>query len=101
MKKKVFALIKVISTVLIASAIGLEFWNVYARLHHGALPSRLNLVFWIGGFALSIHAIEGVIAAAFAPSRQKQPLQYGIFTFFVGTVGLLELFDPETNQTTP
>ena len=103
MQKKLFALIKVISTLLIVSAIGLEFWNIYAQLHHGVLPSRLNLVFWIGSFALSIHAIEGAIAAAVSPSKQKPPIQYGIYTFFVGTVGLLELFnpsDPETNQPT-
>ncbi|MDJ0702693.1 MAG: hypothetical protein QNJ46_05380 [Leptolyngbyaceae cyanobacterium MO_188.B28] len=100
MQKKVFALIKVLSIVLISGAIGLEGWNIYARLHHGALPSRLNFAFWFGSFALSIHAIEGIIAAAYAPSRQKPPLQYGIYTLFVGTVGLFELFDSETNQTT-
>lgn len=93
MQKKFFALIKVVSTLLITGAIGLEMWNIYARLHQDALPNGLNLVFWIGSVPLAIHAIEGGIAVAFAPSRQKSPIQYGIYTFFVGTVGLLELFE--------
>ena len=95
MQKKVFTLIKVLSTVLITSAIALELWNIYALLTHDALPNRLNLVFWIGGFAISIHAVEGIIAAAYATSRKAPPIQYGIYTLFVGTVGLLELFDQE------
>ncbi|HEY9666326.1 MAG TPA: hypothetical protein V6C91_05945 [Coleofasciculaceae cyanobacterium] len=43
--------------------------------------------------AIAIHFVEGFIAAYKAPSRKKMPFQYGTYTFFVGTVGLLELFD--------
>ncbi|MEQ9357174.1 MAG: hypothetical protein RIG63_18605 [Coleofasciculus chthonoplastes F3-SA18-01] len=39
--------------------------------------------------------MEAIIAAVYAPSRQKTPIVYGTYTFFVGTVGLLELFDQE------
>ncbi|MBW4488567.1 MAG: hypothetical protein KME12_12330 [Trichocoleus desertorum ATA4-8-CV12] len=97
-KKYLFAWIKVISTVLITGAIALEFWNLYASLTHLSIPSSLTPVFWVERFAVTAHLIEGAIAAVLAPSRNKLPLQYGTYTFFVGTVGLLELFakvDPE------
>ena len=92
-KRRVYTLIKVISIVLIASAIGLELWNIYALLTSSKIPSPLNPIFWIERFAIAIHLIEGVIAAFYAPSRKKMPIKYGTYTFFVGTVGLLELFD--------
>jgi hypothetical protein len=97
-KKYLFAWIKVISTVLMTGAIALESWNLYAGLTHLSVPSSLTPVFWVERFAVSAHLIEGAIAACFAASRNKLPLQYGTYTFFVGTVGLLELFakaDPE------
>lgn len=97
-KKTLSAWIKVISTVLITGAIALESWNLYASFTHLPVPSSLNIVFAIERFAVVAHLIEGIIAAIFASSRQQQPLRYGIYTFFVGTVGLLELFakaDPE------
>ncbi|GAA6618766.1 hypothetical protein NUACC26_045780 [Scytonema sp. NUACC26] len=74
---------------------GLELWNLYARLTNARLPNMLNPVFWIERFAVTIHFVEGVIAAFYAPSRKKLPIQYGTYTFFVGTVGLLELFAKE------
>ncbi|NJP09701.1 MAG: hypothetical protein HC866_09605 [Leptolyngbyaceae cyanobacterium RU_5_1] len=96
-KKTAFTLIKVISVVLISGAIGLEAWNLYAILTNRQVPSSLNPVFWIERFAVISHLIEGLIAAYYAPSRNKMPIQYGTYTFFVGTVGLLELFlqEPE------
>ncbi|WP_017747601.1 hypothetical protein [Scytonema hofmannii] len=51
----------------------------------------LSTVFLVERFAVTIHFIEGIIAAFYAPSRKKVPIQYGTYTFFVGTVGLLEL----------
>jgi hypothetical protein len=88
-------LIKVISTVLITSAIGWELGNIYALLHNLKLPSSLNPIFLIERFALTTHFIEAAIAAFYAPAKNKLPIKYGIYTFFVGTVGLLELFDEE------
>lgn len=44
---------------------------------------------------MTIHFIEGIIAAYKAPLKNKIPINYGIYTFFVGTVGLLELFDKQ------
>lgn len=96
-KKKLFPLIKVVSTALIVGAIGLEISNIYASLTHHSLPQSLAPVFGIERLAVSIHFVEGIVAAYKAPSRQKIPINYGTYTFFVGTVGLLELFDQEND----
>lgn len=92
-KREIFKIIKVISIVLITSAIGLELWNVYALIGNTNIPGNLNPIFGLERFAIAIHFVEGVIAAYKAPSRKKMPIKYGAYTFFVGTVGLLELFD--------
>jgi hypothetical protein len=92
-KRIFFSIRKVISIILITSAIGLESWNAYALLTNSNMPSGLNLVFGIERFAIAVHCVEGVIAAYKAPSRKKKPIKYGTYTFFVGTVGLLELFE--------
>ncbi|MFB2920886.1 hypothetical protein [Aerosakkonema funiforme] len=91
--KKISDAIKVISTVLIIGAIALEIWHIYAILTNIEIPTSLNPIFLLERFAVVAHLIEGVIAAFYAPSKNKMPLEYGIYTFFVGTVGLLELFD--------
>ncbi|MBW4563857.1 MAG: hypothetical protein KME32_22490 [Mojavia pulchra JT2-VF2] len=94
-KHNFFPIIKIISSVLIASAIGLELWNIYAAINNIKVPNSLNPVFWIERIAVVSHLVEAVIAAFYAPSKQKMPLQYGTYTFFVGTVALLELFGKE------
>ena len=93
MKQQIFLLIKISSTILITGALGLELWNIYLHLQNNSLPTNLNSVFWIGNIALIAHSIEGLIAAFNANSRQKNPVTYGVYTFFVGFVGLQELFD--------
>ncbi|MBD2724859.1 hypothetical protein H6G96_00630 [Nostoc sp. FACHB-892] len=97
-KKDIFAFIKIISIVLITSAIGLELWNIYAVITNSNLPSNLNPIFWIERFAMTSHFIESIIAAFYAPSRQKIPIKYATYTFFVGTIGLLELFAQENDS---
>lgn len=92
-KQKLFPVIKVISIVAIATAIGLELWNIQALTTNNHLPIILNPVLIIAHLALSAHFIEGIIAACYAPGKNHQPIQYGIYTFFVGTIGLLELFE--------
>ena len=93
MKHILFFSIKAISIVLITGAIGLEVWNRYAAFTSGSLIDVPAFIVWFSRFALISHAIEGVIAAGFASSKQKSAFPYGIYTFFVGTVGLVELFD--------
>ncbi|BAY13687.1 hypothetical protein [Calothrix sp. NIES-2098] len=92
-KQTISPIIKVISIVLITSAIGLELWNIYAIANNISVPSSLNPIFWIERFAVSCHLVEAVIAAFYAPSKNKLPIQYATYTFFVGTLGLLELFE--------
>ncbi|MDM9380135.1 hypothetical protein QUB80_05405 [Chlorogloeopsis sp. ULAP01] len=91
-KQNFSTLIKVISIFLMASAIGLELGNIYTVITNSKLPSNLNSIFWIERFIVVIHFLEAVVAALYAPFKKKMPIQYGIYTFFVGTVGLLELF---------
>ncbi|MGQ4646313.1 hypothetical protein [Lyngbya aestuarii] len=96
-KQSLFSFIKVISTVLIASAIALELGNIYATITNIKVPLSLEPCFLIGRFAMAIHFVEGVIAAFNSPSRKQTPIKYGVYTFFVGTVGLLELFNQDDN----
>lgn len=93
MNSKISQLIKVTSIVLIAAALGLEIWSIYLQLNHKILPPKLSPVWWLGTIALIAHGIEGIVAAFNASSRNKNPITYGIYTFFVGFVGLQELFE--------
>ncbi|MEA5602695.1 hypothetical protein [Nostoc sp. UHCC 0252] len=98
-KRNIFSVVKIISTMLITSAIGLESWNIYAVITNSNVPSSLNPIFWIERFAMTCHFIEAIIAAFYAPSRKKMPIQYATYTFFVGTIGLLELFEQDEAST--
>ena len=93
MNPKTSSLIKITSIILITSALGLEVWSIYLHFNNGVLPEKLNLALSIGTIALIGHGVEGFIAGLNASSRQKNPFTYGIYTFFVGFVGLQELFD--------
>lgn len=87
--------VKVLACVFISVALGLEFWNILAQ---DSLYADWPIVFWLGRLALISHGFEAVIAAFYAPSRGRSPLTTGIYTFFVGTVGLLELFQLSQEQ---
>jgi hypothetical protein len=91
-QEKFFNIIKVISTVLIASAIAWELANIYANWANQKIPSNLSFIFWLGRFALVAHLIEAIIGGVYAPSKSKARIEYATYTFFVGTIGLLELF---------
>ncbi|MFB2894650.1 hypothetical protein ACE1CI_17215 [Aerosakkonemataceae cyanobacterium BLCC-F50] len=95
-KKKLVSLLKVISPVVIVAAIALELWNLEARLTTNQFKSSLMPILWLGHFAIAVHLIEAVVAAIYAPAKKHQPIQYGVYTFFVGTVGLWELFESDT-----
>lgn len=94
----VFQFIKVLSTVLLTSALGLEFWNFLTGFLSTANFYWLNSIVIIERLAIAIHSAEALIASYYASSKNQQPLQYGIYTFFVGTVGLVELFTDQTDQ---
>ena len=86
-------LIKILSTIIIAVALVLAVWNLYLHLQGESLSTNLNTIFLLGNIALIAHCVEGLIAATKASSQNKNPLRYGIYTFFVGFVGLQELID--------
>jgi len=93
-KQKLFPIIKIISTTLITSAIGLELWNMQTSItNNHQLPSILTPALIIAHIALSAHFIEALIAAYYAPTRNQTAIKYAVYTFFVGTVGLLELWE--------
>lgn len=85
------------STILITGAIGLELWHLGAVLAQSQIPSFLQPIFWVERVAVGIHLIEAVIAALYAKRKHKAAIPTGIYTFFVGSVGLVELFT--ANQT--
>jgi len=88
-KIKLFPIIKIISIPLITSAMGLELWNMQTSITNNQLPTILTPALIIAHFALSAHFIEAIIAAYYAPSRNQTSIKYAVYTFFVGTVGLL------------
>lgn len=92
MRKQIFFAIELTSTLLICSAIGLELWKIYV----GVIEPQKSILIPLsqfGRFALTIHCIEAAIAAIYAYASQKSPIQYGIYTFFAGTVALVKLLD--------
>ncbi|MFM7407867.1 MAG: hypothetical protein ACKO3K_14735 [Cuspidothrix sp.] len=97
-KTKLFPIVKIISIPLITSGIGLELWNIQTVLTNSQLPTFLNPALIIAHLALSAHFLESIIAAYYAPSKNKISFQYAIYTFFVGTVGLIELFDHDPQK---
>jgi hypothetical protein len=102
--------IKIVSTVAMLVAIALSLWHTVAPL-----PALLNTVFPVVCVVLVIHGVEGAIASFLIllnrlssknnPSSQPQSilidhlpnntplaiLKAGLYTFFVGTVGLSEI----------
>jgi uncharacterized membrane protein len=95
--QKLFPIIKIISIALITSAIGLEIWNIQTSTTNNQLPSILTPALIIAHVALSAHFIEALIASFYAFSQNKIAIKYGTYTFFVGTVGLLELWENKNN----
>lgn len=93
----VSTVIKGLSIVLICGALGVELWNIL-----GYLPEGWQRVLRIVQFVLVAHGIEAIIAAGGVQWSQanqralhsKQPLRYGLYTFFVGFPGLIEVFGP-------
>ncbi|MEA5567729.1 MULTISPECIES: hypothetical protein [unclassified Anabaena] len=92
---KIFIFIKIISIVVTTGAILLELWNDYLLINNQQILNHLNIILWIGRIVITTHFLEAVIATTYAPAKNRTPLHYGIYTFFVGTIGLLELFNQE------
>ena len=99
-KTQLFSIIKIISSILIPSAIALELWNIQTITNNYQLPiaNILNPALILAHIALFAHFIEAIIASIYAPSKNQPAIKYGVYTFFVGTVGLLELFDNDQGK---
>lgn len=93
MKPSISNSIKTVSIVAISGALVLEGWSLYLHLQDKSLPDPLHPIFWLASVALAVHSVEGAIAAFKTKSGNRNPLIYGIYTFFVGTIGLKELSD--------
>jgi hypothetical protein len=95
----VLTAIKILSMGLIVSILGLELWNLgIPGVNPHPIPSLGSPLLTMGRVVVALHGIEGIIAAVWAGTRQKNPLTYGVYTFFVGFVGLVELWTgPKTH----
>ena len=97
MKQKLFQIIKILSTILITGALGLEIWYLYLHFTDRMLPKKLYPILSIASIALAIHLITGSSAAFKANTLHKNFFTYGIYTFFVGFIGLWELHQTYTD----
>lgn len=100
MKLQITKIIKLVSTIAIIGALGLTLTNIYLQLQDKSLPDNLNGLLWLAAIALIAHLIEGAIAMVKIDSGDRNPLAFGIYTFFVGYVGLKELSDSRSNNNT-
>lgn len=98
MKQKFIKSIKIISSILITGALGLDIWYLYSHLTNLIMPNVLYPVLWIANIALIIHLIAGSIAAIKARTYHNNSFTYGVYTFFVGFVGLWELHQIPSNM---
>jgi hypothetical protein len=90
--------IKVVSTIVISISMGLELWNIYAIVNDISVPQSLNIFFLMGRVAIGSHFVEAIIAGFYAPGKNQHPIKYAVYTFFTGTVGLMELFPAKGSE---
>jgi hypothetical protein len=95
MKLVIIKSVKFIAPILMLAAIALEGNFIYLYLNHQEIPKFLIASVIISTLIIVSHGIEGVIAGFIAKGKEKNPLLYGIYTFFIGTIALYELFESE------
>jgi len=95
LRPQIFLPIKGLSIFLITSALCLELGNICLYFKEISTQPFFQMIFAIERLALIIHFLEAVIAFFYAHLKNRIPLNYSIYTFFVGTIGLLELFNNE------
>ncbi|MBW4623246.1 MAG: hypothetical protein KME17_28295 [Cyanosarcina radialis HA8281-LM2] len=89
--------IEIVSTILMAGAIALELGNFYYQSTFDQRLDSLYPILAIARFAMACHLVEAVISTFYASKRHQTPIKYAIYTFFVGTVGLLKISDRQPN----
>ncbi|NEQ53817.1 MAG: hypothetical protein F6K11_27420 [Leptolyngbya sp. SIO3F4] len=87
--------IKVLSCGLIAGALGLVVGKLSGII---AAHAWLERVFWIGTVALLFHVLEGVTAAILAYRLKENPVKAGLYTFWTGFVGIVEILQRLENN---
>lgn len=91
MPKALSLSIKIASTLFIIGFLSIELWNLYASLTNTTvIPVPIWILLW-GRFALIAHFLEAIAASVSAYFQQKNFFTIGIYTFFVGTIGLWEV----------
>ena len=96
MKLFIIKSVKFIAPILMLGAIALDAKFTYLFLHNQEIPKLLIALFIIATLAILTHVIEAVIAGFLARDKEKNPLLYGIYTFFIGTIALYELLESES-----
>jgi len=92
-------IIKVAATTIITGAIFLELFNLGLHVFCNMTLQGWDLVFLFGRIALIAHALEAGVASVLAPSINKSAWKFGIYTFFVGTVGIMEILQAKQQLT--
>lgn len=84
----IIKVVKVISCLVIAGAIGLTVGKL-----NGMIPSNswLETLCWLGRMALLLHLVEAIAAMVLADRVNLNPLKAGIYTFWMGAAGIAEL----------
>ncbi len=88
-------LTKIISIVLVTSAIISEVCRMYILINNYNLSDNFQLLFWVSRFALAIHLIESLIMSYYINLKNENYIKYGIYTFLVGIVSFVELKNSE------
>ncbi|MCM1985399.1 hypothetical protein [Lyngbya confervoides] len=83
--------IKGVSPILMVVALGVDGAIAYRWSQSLAIVPPWSVLGVLGTGALVAHGFEGIIAGSMARSRGQHPLRYGIYTFWMGTVALVEL----------
>lgn len=94
LKNLTIKFIKLTSPFLMVGALFLDYNFIYSYSNNQEIPNFIKALTIIGTLAVIVHFIEGIVAIFIAKrSEIKNPLIYGIYTFFVGTIGLFELME--------
>lgn len=94
-KQLAIKIIKLLSPLVIVTALILDGNFIYSRVYHLEINKLLTALTIIGTVAVVIHLIEAIMAFFLAKNQQDNPLFYSIYTFLIGTIGLYELIEKQ------
>lgn len=97
-KLLIIKIIKLLSPILMLGFLVLDSDFIYLYFNHREIPSLVKILTIMGTLILIIHLMEAIIAGFLAKDKEENPLNYGIYTFFIGTIGLFELLEKENKS---